>query len=185
MPFRNTRRSIRLALALPLVIVISSLAAVPVLSDEHAIETAAFRLELPRGWKGGGQGTPLRLRGPNSEVMLVTIATPDAAGVDARVAKSQQFVGFWREGIRKALVGGVLEKPGMKTVEPLTERKLQALPFFRARAQDEVRGIFLSGYGLIGRGGAVFLVTVEGRLKDKAGAEAAAERMLEGIVWKQ
>jgi hypothetical protein len=168
-----------------LAIVIGSLAAVPVLSDERAIETAVFRLELPRGWKGGGQGTPLRLRGPNSEVMLVTVAMPGAAGVDARIAKSQQFVGFWRDGIRKALVGGVLEKPGMKTVDPFTERKLQALPYFKARAQDEVHGIFLSGYGLIGRGGVVFLVTVEGRLKDKAGAEAAAERMLKGIVWKQ
>jgi hypothetical protein len=177
---RHARQSAALAL------VVCFLAVAPVVAQERTIETALFRLELPKGWKTDGQSTPRRVRGPNSEVMLITIAMPDPAGVNANwMAETKEVERFWREGIRRSLVTGVAQKKGMKQTEPFTERTLKGLPCYTAKSQDDQRGIFLSGYGLIGRRGVVVLITVEGSLKDRPTGEAAAERVLKNIVWKR
>jgi hypothetical protein len=57
------------------------------------------------------------------------------------------------------------------------------LPLFTAKAQKD--GSFLSGYGLVGHGGAVFMITVEGGMKNKSAAEMAVEGMIRNIVWKR
>ena len=62
---------------------------------------------------------------------------------------------------------------------------MQGLPFFIAKSEDDQRGSFLSCYGLVGRGGAVFIITVEGWLRNKSTAEAAVESMIKNIVWKE
>jgi hypothetical protein len=168
-----------------LVLVVSTAVAAPVLADDRVMETPIFRLELPLGWKTEGQGTPLRARGPNSEVLLISVAIPDPRDTNAgRMADTRQMASFWKEGIRRSLVGAI-SQPGMKQTEPFTERVSQGLALFTAKSQDEQRGSFLSCYGLIGHAGAVFIITVEGWLKNKPTAEVAVEEMIKTIVWKR
>src|SRR5215475_7394567 len=145
----------RLALYSAFVLVISVVTAAPAPPDDSVLETSVFRLELPRGWNKEGQSTPIRARGPNSEVLLISVAMPAPSDGNAnRMADTKVMTDFWREGIRKALVGAISQQ-GMKTTEPFTEKSMQGLPFFTAKSRDEQRGSFLSCYGLIGRGGAV------------------------------
>jgi len=116
---------------------------------------------------------------------LISVAMPAPGDSNAgKMAGTSTMTDFWKEAIRKALVGAISQQ-GMKTTEPFTEKSMQGLPFFTAKSENEQRGSFLSCYGLIGRGGAVFMVTVEGWLKDKATAEAAVEGMFKSIVWKR
>jgi len=175
----------QLALHSAFILVIFVTAAAPVAAEDSALETSVFRLQLPNGWNKEGQSTPLRARGPNSEVLLISVAMPAPGDSNAgKMAGTSTMTDFWKEAIRKALVGAISQQ-GMKTTEPFTEKSMQGLPFFTAKSENEQRGSFLSCYGLIGRGGAVFMVTVEGWLKDKATAEAAVEGMFKSIVWKR
>ena len=89
-----------------------------------------------------------------------------------------------RERIRQFLVGATSQQV-MKPIEPFIERAVQGLPIFTAKSQDEQRGSFLSCYGLVGRAGTVFIITVEGWLRNKSTAEAAVEGMIKNIVWKR
>ena len=163
---------------------ISFATAAPVPADDSVLETSIFRLELPRGWNKEDGGPPLRARGPNSEVLLISVAMPAPDSNNAnRMAETQVMMDFWKERIRKALLGATSQQ-GMKTTEPFTESSMQGLPFFTAKSQNDQRGSFLSCYALIGRGGAVFIVTVEGWRKNKSTAEAAVGDMFKAIVWK-
>jgi len=176
----------RFALHTALLILVFSIGATaPVLAVDSVMETSIFRLELPAGWKEEGRSTPLRVRGPNSEVLLISVAmpAPGDANVD-RMIDTKQMVQFWKEKIRTSLVGATSQQ-GMKPTEPFTERAVQGLPLFTAKSQDEQRGSFLSCYGLVGRGGTVFIITVEGWLRNKSTAEAAVEGMIKNIVWKR
>ena len=175
----------RLALHSSFILMISIAVAAPVAAQDNALETSVFRLELPRGWNKEGESTPVRARGPNSEVLLISVAVPAPGDSNAsKMADTKPMTDFWKEGIRKALVAATSQQ-GMKTTEPFTETSMQGFPFFTAKSENEQRGSFLSCYGLIGRGGAVFMVTVEGWLKNKSTAEAAVEGMFKSIVWKR
>ena len=168
-----------------LILVLAIAALAPLMAEDNLVETPIFRLEFPPGWKREGESTPLKVRGPNSEVLLMSIAMPapgDRNG--SRLVGTKQMAQFWKETIRRALVGATSQQ-GMKQTEPFAERVMQGLPLFTAKSQDDERGSFLSCYGLVGHGGAVFIITVEGWLKNKATAETAVEGMLKNIVWKR
>ena len=168
-----------------LLLVVSIAVAAPAAADDSVMETSIFRLELPSGWKTEGRSTPLRVRGPNSEVLLISVAMPAPGDTNAaRMSDTKQMAQFWKEGIRRSLAGATSQQ-GMKQTEPFAERVMQGLPLFTAKSQDDERGSFLSCYGLVGHGGAVFIITVEGWLKNKATAETAVEGMLKNIVWKR
>ena len=99
---------------------------------------------------------------------------------DSRLVGTQQMAQFWKERIRRALVGATSQQ-GMKATEPFTEKVMQGLPFFIAKSEDDQRDSFLSCYGLVGRGGAVFIITVEGWSRNKSTAEAAVVSMIKNI----
>jgi hypothetical protein len=61
---------------------------------------------------------------------------------------------------------------------------LNDLLFYSAKTENSKSKAFLAAYGLIGKKGAVFIVTVEGWLKDKDTASLAIEKMLANIQWK-
>jgi len=178
---RLTRLSVFLVLAV--LIPVST----PVAADDVALETSIFRLKYPPGWKEetlDSKSPPIRLRGPGSEILLITVAMPAPGDANARrMADTKQLAEFWKERMRQALTEATSD---MTIMEPFTQRTMQGLPLFTVRAQkDGERSAFFSGYGLVGHGGAVLFITVEGWLKNRSTAEAAVESMIRNIVWKQ
>src|SRR5262249_60156881 len=108
-------------------------------AEDSALETWVFRLQLPNGWNKEGPSTPLRARGPNSEVLLISVAMPAPGDSNAgKMAGTSTMTDFWKEAIRKALVGAISQQ-GMKTTEPFTEKSMQGLPFFTAKSENDHR----------------------------------------------
>jgi len=160
-------------------------AADPPAGDPRAIEGETFRMALPKGWQVQNWGPPAEVHGVQGEVMLVSAVVPDrehGAGDDP--SQSKAYRKFWRERITHALKG-ISAEPGMQPSQPLTETQLQGQPFFASAAHDPTRHTFVQAYGLIGRAGTVFLVTLEGPIAADAGARKAVRSMFEGIHWKR
>ena len=149
--------------------------------SEKGITTPAFTLRFPAGWKLLEKRAPVPVQGPNHEMMLISPIMP-APDAKQGMENSEELADFWRDKIKSALSGSVTQE-GMMVVQPYRESEIDGMPYFVAAARVPKDGVFLGSYGLIGKNGVVFIVTVEGELKDEAKAKSVTESMLKSIQW--
>jgi len=170
---------IMIALALPL----SAIAAETTTPNPEVVDNPFYRLELPKDWKIVTRGPPIQARGPHNQLMVLDLGVPNISPDDAEaVAQMKKGDDHWKAQIR-GIMNEEVTQEGMTVTEPLNETIVNGRPFWRAKAVVEKDGGFVSAYGFIGYAGTYFLVRVAGSLKDKAASEAAAEAMLQNIVW--
>lgn len=151
--------------------------------SESGIRTSIFALQFPPGWKLQEEKAPVPLRGPHGELMLISpiLPAPNSKGPSG-IETSREMQEFWRGKIKQALSSSV-SRDNMTVTQPFEETKVSGLPFFMAASRDAKQGAFLGAYGLIGKNGVVFIVTVEGWLQDETTARAATEQMIKTIKW--
>jgi len=152
--------------------------------QEDGIETHLYTLKYPDGWRLESKALPVAVQGPDSEIMLITPAlpAPDSEATD-KMKDTDAMYEFWRERIRRVIEQSISEE-NMTIVEPYQESAIGSLPLLSGCSHTTSDKSFLCVYGLIGKGGAVFLITVEGLLKHEKNARDETVNMLKSIEWK-
>jgi len=169
------------AMALPF----CAIAAETTTPSQEVIDSAVYRVDIPKDWKIVTRGPPTNVRGPDNELMVIEAAVQTSETDDAKnLATSGVTEKLWKEQIGKAMVN-IVSYEGMTITEPLNETTLDGRLFLKTKALVEKEGGFISSYGLIDQGGSYLMVTVAGWLKDKAASESTVESMLQNIVWRR